>query len=567
MSNGIIITPGLADGALKRPVRSADVQQQAQAFQSERRAARIRSLVAVALMGLAFMTIAAQLVRLAMQGQTEQRISISAPLATAFARPDIIDRQGRLMASDIVMHSLVADPHVVLDQKEIADKLATVLPDLSKTRVLNAIADKTKRFAWIRRRLSDAEAQRVHDLGLPGLDFRPELRRSYPLGRSAGHILGSVNIDNKGLQGIERYLDERQSVEPVHGPSLSARPPLRLSLDVAVQFAVEEELAEAMRRYSAAAAVGLVMDVNTGEIIAAASLPGLDPIITDEHFDKSRIDRLAGGTYELGSVLKTFTAALAFEGGINQATRLDVRQPLEVEGYRIRDLHPAGRPLTVAEIFLQSSNVGAGMLALQVGGQRQQAFLEKLGLTTPLATEAGTVAPANLPGSWGDIETVTISYGHGLAVAPLQFASASAAMINGGYRVKPTFLRKTGRTAKPTERVIASETSHFIRQLMRENVASTRGTGWRADVAGLNVGGKTGTAEMPGIGGYNAKSVIASFLGAFPMDKPRYLTLVCLFEPKGTKETDGKITAGRNAAPTTRRIISRVSPLLGFLPD
>jgi cell division protein FtsI (penicillin-binding protein 3) len=567
MSNGIIITPGLADGALRRPERSADVLQQAQAFQAERRAARVRSLVAVAVMGLAFMTIAGQLVRLAMQGQTEQRISISAPLATAFARPDIIDRQGRLMASDIVMHSLVADPHVVLDQKEIADKLATVLPDLNKTSVLNAIADKTKRFAWIRRRLSDAEAQRVHDLGLPGLDFRPELRRSYPLGRSAGHILGSVNIDNKGLQGIERYLDERQSVEPVHGPSLSARPPLRLSLDVAVQFAVEEELAEAMRRYSAAAAVGLIMDINTGEIIAAASLPGLDPIITDEHFDKSRIDRLAGGTYELGSVFKTFTAALAFEGGINPATRLNTHHPLEVESYPIRDSHPAGRPLTVKEIFVKSSNVGAAMLALQDGQQRQQAFLEKLGLTTPLATEAGRVAPAILPPSWGDIETVTISYGHGLAVAPLQFASASAALINGGYRVKPTFLRKTGRTGQQTKRVISPETSYFIRQLMRENVANKSGTGRRADVAGLKVGGKTGTAEIAGIGGYKAKSVIASFLGAFPMDKPRYLTLVCLFEPKGTKETNGKITADLNAAPTTGRIISRVSPMLGFLPD
>ena len=224
MSNGIIITPGLADGALRRPERSPNVLQQARAFQAERRAARVRSLVAIAVMGLAFLTIAGQLVRLAMQAQTEQRISVSAPLATAFARPDIIDRQGRLMASDIVMHSLVADPHVVLDQKEIADKLAMVLPDINKKSVLNAIADKTQRFAWIRRRLSDAEAQRVHDLGLPGLDFRPELRRSYPLGRSAGHILGSVNIDNKGLQGIERYLDERQRVEPVHGPSLSARP-------------------------------------------------------------------------------------------------------------------------------------------------------------------------------------------------------------------------------------------------------------------------------------------------------------------------------------------------------
>ncbi len=567
MSNGVIITPGLADGALKRPEQTTDLLQQAHACRKERQAARVRSLVAVALMGLAFMTIAGQLIRLAMNGQTEQRISISAPLATAFARPDIIDRHGRLMASDIVMESLVADPHIVLDQKEIADKLATVLPDIDKESVLSALADRTKRFAWIRRRLSDAEAQKVHDLGLPGLDFRPELRRSYPLGRSAGHVLGFVNIDNKGLQGIERYLDKRESVEPVHGPTLSARPPLRLSLDVAVQFAVEDELAEAIRRYSAVAAVGLIMDVNNGEIVAAASLPGLDPIVTNDRFDKHRMDRLAGGTYELGSVFKAFTAALAFEDGVDPRARVDVSQPLEVDGYRISDSHPDRGSLTISEIFLRSSNVGAAMLALHSGQQRQQAFLEKLGLTTPLATEAGTVARATLPKRWGEIETVTISYGHGLAVAPLQFAAASASLINGGYKIKPTFLRRANRSAGLTERVIAPQTSRFVRQLMRDNVASERGTGRRADVPGLKVGGKTGTAEIPGKGGYKSKSVIASFLGAFPMDQPRYLTLVCLFEPKGTRETHGQITADRNAAPTTGRIIARVSPLLGFLSE
>lgn len=567
MSNGVIITPGLADGALKRPEQSTDVYEQAQAFRNERRATRARSLIAVALMGLAFMTIAGQLIRLAMNGQTEQRISISAPLATAFARPDIIDRHGRLMASDIVMESLVADPQSVLDQQEIADKLATVLPDLDKKGVLNALADRTKRFAWIRRRLSDAEAQKVHDLGLPGLDFRPELRRSYPLGRSAGHALGFVNIDNKGLQGIERYLDKRESVEPVHGPTLSARAPLRLSLDVAVQFAVEDELAEAMRRYSAAAAVGLIMDVNNGEIVAAASIPGLDPIVTMDRFDKNRIDRLAGGTYELGSVFKAFTAALAFEDGVDPRARIDVPPKLEVEHYQISDSHPAEGPLTISDIFLRSSNVGSAMLALHSGQQRQKAFLEKLGLTTPMATEAGSIARASPPKRWGDIETVTISYGHGLAVAPLQFAAASATLINGGHRIKPTFLRKVGRSAGHTERVIAPETSQFIRRLMRDNVASKGGTGWRADVPGLEVGGKTGTAEIPGKGGYQAKSVIASFLGAFPMNKPRYLTLVCLFEPQGNRETNGKITADRNAAPTTGRIIARVSPMLGFLPE
>lgn len=561
MSPGIVITPGLSERTLKRAAKRRDAQY-------ERRAARIRAILSIVCMAAAFASVGSQLIRLALRGQNEQQISMSAPIATAFARPDIIDRNGRLMAGDIVMQSLVADPSVVLDVDEIAEELSSVLPDLDASRIRDALADRSKKFAWLRRGLSTQQAQQVHDLGLPGLSFRPELRRAYPLGATAGHMLGFVDIDNKALAGMELYLDGQDNVEPVNGPSLSARPPLRLSIDLAAQFAVEDELTQAMKRYSAKAATGLVMDVETGQIIAAVSLPGLDPGDSSQRFDKDRIDRLTGGTYELGSVFKTLTLAMALESGsVRPETILDVRQQLVVEGYLIRDFHAAGRPLSVTDVFLKSSNVGAALLALGEGRDRQKAFLERLGLTKALSTEAGPVAPPNLPERWGDIETVTIAYGHGLAVAPLQFAAAAASLVNGGYKVTPTFLAARGKAKEPRERLLKAETSRVIRNLMLQNVESGRGTGSRASVAGISVGGKTGTAEIAGVGGYREKAVIASFLGAFPMQEPRYLTLVSLFEPHGTPQSGGAITAGRNAAPTTARIIERIAPFLGFLPD
>lgn len=566
MTDGVIITPGLADGALKRsPAGDQQPDWGGGDARTGKRADRIRALLAIGCMSLAFVAVGVQLLRLAATGEPENRVSMSAPIATSFSRPEIFDRNGRLMAGDLVMQSLFADPSIVLDRDEVVEKLATVLPDLDTVRIRKSLADKSKRFVWIRRGVSARQAQEIHDLGLPALSFRQELRRAYPLGRTAGHILGFVDVDNKGLAGLELFLDESQTVDRVHGPSFSVRPAVRLSLDLAVQYGLEEELKHAMERYSAKAALALVMDVGSGEILAAASLPGLDPHNLSERSDESRIDRLSHGTYELGSVFKMFTIAMALEGGkVDTGTQVVVGEPLEFGRYKIADQHLAGYSLSVADVFLKSSNVGSGRLALSEGTESQKAFLERLGLTSQIATEAGAVSPPRLPERWGELETVTVAYGHGLAVAPLQFAASAAALVNGGLRIKPTFLRQLDGGNVRGERVISAETSGAIRHLMRQNVASGQGTGSRADVPGLSVGGKTGTAEIPGAGGYEEKAVIASFVAAFPMEKPRYLTLVSLFEPKGSKETRGAITAGWNAAPTTARIVTRIAPLLGY---
>jgi cell division protein FtsI (penicillin-binding protein 3) len=293
----------------------------------------------------------------------------------------------------------------------------------------------------------------------------------------------------------------------------------------------------------------------------------VDPARSSEILDPARTDKIQGGTYELGSVFKILTVAMALDGGTAKPdTVLDVTKPLTAGRFTITDSHGPRRPLTVSEVFLHSSNVGSGMLALAEGPERQRAFLETLGLTRDMRTEAGPVASPQLPRQFGRAEQITVAYGHGIAVAPIQFAAATAAIINGGTAVTPTYFRNREEAPAAGARVVSEETSRSLRVLLRRNVAEREGTGTRADVPGYRVGGKTGTAEMPGRGGYREKSVVSSFVAAFPMDAPKYLVMVLIFEPKGTDASAGEILAGRNAAPTAGRVITRIAPLLGVRP-
>lgn len=555
---------GAARGARKAPFPDLPPTRTARRTTAPGRHRTRLVIVAVALL---FASVGGQLARLAASGGSEMTVTLSEPMARSFVRPDIVDRGGRLIATDIEMPSLYADPSLVRGVDDVSERLAAVLPELDARELRRQLSDRNRRFVWLRRGVPPSLAQEIHDLGLPGLAFRTELRRAYPLERLAGHVLGSVNIDNRGAGGIERAIDDTVGVEPSHGAPASAGLPVRLTLDLGVQHAVEDELKAAMTRYEAKGAVGLVMDVHTGEMLAASSLPSVDPSRSNELLDATRLDKIQGGTYELGSIFKLFTVAMALEGGKNKLdTLIDVRQPLTAGRFTIRDLHPAGRPLTVSEIFLHSSNVGSGMLALAEGADTQRAFFEKLGLTTPMRTEAGPVATPQFPARIGRAEQITLSYGHGMAVAPIQFAAAAAAMINGGTAVTPTYFRKANGTEQAPRRVISAETSDALRGLFRRNVSERPGTGRRAEVPGFRVGGKTGTAEMPGRGGYQAKAVLSSFVAGFPMDDPKYLVLVLIFEPTGNSETNGEILAGRNAAPTAGRVIARIAPLLGVRP-
>ena len=528
---------------------------------------RLRMLAVAAALAVATLAVAGQLLRLGTADFGDTNMASAEPINQSFSRPDIVDRDGRIIATDVAANSLFADPALVFDRDEVAEKLSHALPGIDRDELRAQLADRNRRFVWIRRGLAPIEAQRVHDLGLPGLAFRRELKRVYPSGSLLGHIVGQVNPDNRGISGIEHFIDESGSAEPVHGAVTSSAPPVRLSIDLGVQHAVLDELTKAVARYRATGAAGLVMDASSGEIVAAASWPPIDPNVPGSIPDKDKPDRLQGGVYELGSMFKALTIAMSLDAGLATLDKVyDVTRPLTFGRFEITDLHSLGRPLSVRDIFIHSSNVGAAMMAMEAGNSRQLVFLARMGLTEPIRTEAGPVAPPLLPQRWGNVETATIAFGHGIAVAPLQFTAVMASLVNGGHRVTPTFLARPAGSDVPGEVVIKPATSAAIRELMRLNVTMAHGTGRRAEVEGYRVGGKTGTAEMPGKGGYKEKSVISSFVSALPMDRPRYIMLVSLFEPQPEKGKSHGITAGLNAAPVTAAIVERVAPILGVLP-
>ena len=533
---------------------------------------------AVALgMALAFLIVAAQVLRLALLEPAGQgaRLQVAEPLVRVYARPDIVDRKGRLLATDVVSYSLFADPAAVIDPDEASEQVSALLPELDRADLRAALADKGRRFVWIKRQLAPVVAQAIHELGLPGLSFRTEPRRVHPQGHLAGHVLGHVSVDNRGLSGIERWLDEAQGLETGYAAEF-ARPPVTLTLDAGAQHALEEELALAMAQYGASGAAGVILDVESGAVRAAASLPDVDPARPSESLLADRLDRLSAATYELGSVLKVFTVAMALEQGLaTPATVIDVRVPLQVGRWTVRDMVPSGRPLTVREVLVQSSNIGVAQLALLAGAERQRAFLARTGLTEQMRLEPGALAAPRLPERWGEAETATIAYGYGIAVSPMQLAAATAGLVNGGRRVRPHLVAALPGSvpqAVPAEPplqapVVSPETSARLREMLRRAVTQSGGTGRRADVPGFEVGGKTGTAEMAGRGGYQARAVVASFLGVFPSSAPRYVVLVTLIEPRPAVDEGGtRITAGVNAAPIAGRVIARTGALLGVLP-
>ncbi len=473
---------------------------------------------------------------------------------TSLSRVDITDRNGEILATDLRGTSLYADARVIWDPIEAAQSLARVVTGLDVEAVARKLSTH-QAFVWIKRDLSSRERDQVHDLGIPGLYFRDEPRRVYPNGRTAAHVLGYVSVDNRGLAGVEHGLEETISDKTRDGH------PLALSLDLRVQHAVQDELASAMANFRAIGGVGIVMHVDSGEILALCSLPDFDPNEGVSAPKDGLFNRATLGVFEMGSTFKTFTTAMALDSGkVTLTTRYDARKPLQVGRFTISDFHPENRWLTVPEIFMHSSNIGSAEMALDVGTDAQKAFLAKMGFMQPLVTEIREAGNPLMPRQWHDLETMTVGYGHGIAVSPLQMAAGGAAIVNGGKLVHPTLLRRPSDETVAFTRVVSEETSRQMRDLLR--LVVTSGTGTKADVLGYPVAGKTGTAEKARGGGYAHTKLLSSFMGVFPAQHPEYLVLIILDEPQGTKQTFGFATAGWTAAPTAGNVIRRIAPLL-----
>ncbi len=531
----------------------------------------------IALVALAFFVgfgaAATRMTVLALAEPTEPRIAAAETPAHA-ARAPIVDRAGRPLALNIPGWSAYAHPGEMDDPEAAAERIAGALDGVS-AETLRARFAPGRRFAWIKRPITPEEKQAIHDLGIPGVYFGARELRVFPQGRTAAHILGGVTAgaegvdfaETVGLAGVERAHDET-----LRDPAREGAP-LRLSLDVTAQAALEDVLRAGVARFDAKAAAGVLMDARTGAVLALASLPDFDPNARPNPNDpaiaaaRPLMNRVAEGVFELGSTFKPLFAALALDRGVaTPDTVLDARGPLAWGRFRIRDIHRMPPQMTVSEAVAKSSNVAVGRLALMIGAEPAPGLLEALGMTepTPLEVAEARLGQPLLPRRWSDIALITASYGHGVAVTPLHLAAAYATLANGGLRVRPT-LDPDAPAPTEADRVFSPWAAAQARAMLR--LAVTDGTGGFADVPGYEVAGKTGTAEKPAPGGgYDRKRVLSSFAGMFPASDPQYVLLVMLDEPEDRTGPIVRRSAGWTAAPVAGAAIARIAPLLGLRP-
>ncbi|WP_026758537.1 peptidoglycan D,D-transpeptidase FtsI family protein [Sediminimonas qiaohouensis] len=529
-----------------------------------------RLLILGATFLMVFVLVGGRMALIAGSEPSEPRASAAGASIRA-QRADILDRRGRILATNMETYSLYAQPPQMIDPGHAADRLAAIFPDLEREALIEKFTGKRK-FLWIKRKISPEQRQAVHDIGDPGLLFGPREMRLYPNGALASHVLGGARFGREGVHaaevvgvaGVEKKLDSMMR-DPARGGE-----PVRLSLDLTVQAAVERVLAGGMTLMNAKGASAVVMDVQTGELVSIASLPDFDPNDrpgVSGGADSPLFNRAVQGVYELGSTFKIFAVAQAMDLGlITPESMIDTKGPLKWGKFLIRDFHDYGAEMTTSEVIVKSSNIGAARIAQQIGVERQQAFLRDLGLLDPVPLEiieAGGSQPL-LPHRWSELSAMTISYGHGLSVSPLHLATAYSIIANGGRQVRPTLLPHQGGPGG--KRVMSRETSAAARRMLRRVV--TDGTASFGEVSGYAVGGKTGTADKPDPqGGYYEDKTITTFASMFPADKPQYVLVVMLDEPVETTGPEPRRTAGWTAVPVAAEIIRRIAPLLGVRPE
>jgi cell division protein FtsI (penicillin-binding protein 3) len=518
---------------------------------------RNRLLVTAALFAVAFVVIGLRLVDVTLIKPTGKAdLAQHAPVEkTEFSRADITDRNGVLLATTLVSPSLFANPKQIIDATEATKKLVAVLPELSESEVYAKLTSD-RSFVWLKRQLTPHQEFEINRLGIPGFEFQREERRVYPAGNLAAHVVGYTGIDNKGLAGIERGFDDILK---------SRREPLALSIDVRLQNILHEELANAVTEFTAIGATGIVMDVRNGEVLAMVSLPDFDANKPGTATPDTIFNRATLGTYEMGSTFKIFTLAMALETHTaTLASYYDAAHPIKVGRFTINDYHSLHRALNLPEIYEYSSNLGAARIAMDAGTDKLRDFLGRLGLLRPAVIEIPEIGTPQLPNPWREVSTMTVAFGHGISVSPLQVAVAASAVVNGGTLFQPTVIKRNPDIAPAGQRVLSAHTSDEMRRLMR--LVVEKGTGEFAAAPGYLLGGKTGTAEKASAHGYRHKALLSSFVGAFPINDPRYLIIAIIDEPHPSARTHGFATAGWTAAPVVGRSVMRMAPILGVKP-
>ena len=519
---------------------------------------RLRIFFVLALFSLFFVTLAIGATRAALFSEAARNLGATAPMGAS--RADLVDRNGRMLAANLLHYGLYIDPREIWDQAETRRGLLRALPNLDPARLERAL--RGARRVFVMAALNPGDRNRVHVLGLPGVSFEPEQRRVYPLGTTAAHIIGFSDSGGEGLTGAEAAFNEDIRAAAATGGTVP------LSIDLRVQGALEDEIYKAVAEFKPRGAVGVVTDVQTGEILGMSSWPVFDPNKPNKSSEYSRTNRAAASVFEMGSTFKGFTVAIGLDAGVaTPESTFDARFPYQL-GYRtITDYHAARKILNLVEVFQHSSNIGTAKLAQSIGPQRMESYFNGLGLTTPAKVELLESARPLTPKVWNDDAVASSSFGHGINVSPLALSRAYGAVLNGGRLIPMTIRKLPPGTKVQGARVMSEKTSLQMLSIMRANV--TGGSGKSANVPGLSVGGKTGTGEKydPAIRAYNHTKQVSSFAAIFPTtggpDAKRYFVLILLDEPHGTANSAGYSTGGWVAAPAVGRVIERIAPFLG----
>lgn len=520
--------------------------------------ARMRLWIIVAAFFLGYFAVSLRLVDLTLLRHKDAAEAAADRDGSPILRGEILDRNGELLATSLKMASVYADATLIGEPEKTADELADILPGENKAAMLDKLKSG-RRFIWIARNITPKQEYAINALGHPGLSFEHQYRRIYPYGNLTAHILGFTDVDGHGIAGIEKSFDRELS---------SGEDNVTLTLDVRIQHILHRELEKAKEEFQAKAAIGMVMDVNTGDIIASVSLPDFDPHHPGDATPDQLFNRDTLGVFEMGSTFKLFPMAAAIDSGkASFRTGVDTSKPIKIDRFTISDYHAENRVQTLPEIFMHSSNIGTARIALSLGTDGLKDFYERMGFFDLVPIELPERGRPLYPRPWREVSTLTASFGHGIAVSPLHLMRAASALVNGGIMIKPQIIRHPENDARAPlgERVIRTETSDRIRDLLELTVAE--GTGSKAYVEGYGVGGKTGTAEKIGAHGYDHKSLFSSFIGVYPITQPRYAVLAILDEPKPTKETYGYATGGWTGAPVVGRVIEQMGPLYQIAPN
>ncbi len=525
--------------------------------------ARQRVFVAGSLVAVAYLLICVRLVDVMIVRTVKTSANPITEHANVLPRADIVDRNGEILATHLVTASVYANPKVILNARDAAEKLAKLLPEIGFD-VLYQRLTSDKGFVWIVRHIPPRLQQSLNHLGIPGVYLQKDTRRVYPYGPLGAHVLGYCGIDNRGLSGTEKFFDIKL---------LKNNEPLKLSLDIRIQHIVHDELAKSIVEFNAVAGNAMVMDMHTGELLAMTSLPVFDPNLPNQAPQDAAFNRNTLGVYEPGSTFKILNIAIALESGrANLNSRYDATNPVHIGRFQVNDFKGKGRVLTLSEAFVYSSNIASIKIALEFGTKNQKEYLNKFGIFKPTTVEIPEIGQPLIPATWRESTTMTVSYGYGISVTPLQVLATVNGIINNGILTQPTLLYKTDEQRdliiqdnKNATPIVSEKTSAIIRKLMR---IATRVKGKKADIQGYQVFGKTGTAYQAKFGKYDGgKTRTNTFIGAFPYNNPKYILIVVLDNPKANKSTFGYATAGWNSAAAAGKMIERMAPILGLHPQ